>query len=198
MKIIGIYKITNPEGLIYIGQSIDIQARKWKYMSACCKNQTKIYNSLLMYGWDAHKFEVIHECKEDELNALEAYYIEVFDSLNNGLNLTGGYVFEMTQSHKDKISQSLKGIRHSRESYDRANAKKRGRKMSSDQYSRFMSTVMDNKAFMYSNRQLVYNVETGVFYDSAKEAAMVHGYNYNTFKGRLNGSKPNNTNFRYA
>lgn len=47
MKICGIYKITNPNSRIYIGQSINIKNRFWSYMSkGAAKNQHKLYNSL--------------------------------------------------------------------------------------------------------------------------------------------------------
>lgn len=42
---IGIYKITNPKGKVYIGQSIDINERFKTYSYLKCKNQTKLYNS---------------------------------------------------------------------------------------------------------------------------------------------------------
>jgi hypothetical protein len=44
---IGIYKITSPTNKVYIGQSIKINERKRKYKKLDCKNQPKIYNSLL-------------------------------------------------------------------------------------------------------------------------------------------------------
>jgi len=58
---IGIYKITNPKGKIYIGQSINIKRRFNEYKRLNCSQQPKIYNSLLKYGSDNHKFEIIEE-----------------------------------------------------------------------------------------------------------------------------------------
>jgi len=78
-KIIGIYKITSPSGRIYIGQSVNILARKNRYSSQYCESQPKIFRSIKKYGWDAHIFEIIHVCKVDELNDLERYYIKKFD-----------------------------------------------------------------------------------------------------------------------
>lgn len=150
-KIIGIYKITNPKGLVYIGQSVDIVNRKWKYMSACCKNQTKIYRSLLKYGWVNHNFEIIHECSESELNDLECYYIKLYNSISNGLNLKeGGRNGRLTDEHKKKISKSLIGKVHSRESYDRANDKKRGRKMPEYQRLHLSAISVNNPNLRYA------------------------------------------------
>jgi hypothetical protein len=48
---IGIYKITNPQGKIYIGQAVDIKRRKQVYegIYSSLKGQPKIYNSLKKY-----------------------------------------------------------------------------------------------------------------------------------------------------
>ena len=58
---IGIYKITNPKGKVYIGQSTNIVER-WekghKYGSGC---GTKLKNSFNKYGWKEHKKEIIED-----------------------------------------------------------------------------------------------------------------------------------------
>src|ERR1700734_1082935 len=76
MKICGIYKITNPKGRIYIGQSVNIMDRLKHYRSENCKGQIRLFNSISKYGWDEHDFEIICQCNESELNNLEIYYIE--------------------------------------------------------------------------------------------------------------------------
>jgi len=92
MKISGIYKITSPTNKIYIGRSKDIINRIVHYKNVLCKSQTKIYYSLKKYGWENHKFEILCQCSESELNNLEKYYIELYQSFNSeyGLNLTSG------------------------------------------------------------------------------------------------------------
>ena len=67
----GIYKITNPKGMIYIGKSIHIEKRWMDYKRLYCKNQRQIYNSLKKYGYKNHTFEIIHICEKDELDNLE-------------------------------------------------------------------------------------------------------------------------------
>jgi group I intron endonuclease len=85
---IGIYKITNPKGKIYIGQSKDVEYRFSDYKRLRCKNQPKIYNSLVKYGTEKHVFEIILECELSELNDKERYYQELFNCVNNGLNMS--------------------------------------------------------------------------------------------------------------
>lgn len=129
-KICGIYKITSPTGKIYIGQSINIDKRKYHYSDKYGVGQPKIYNSILKYGWENHKFEIICECNEDNLNDLEKYYIKKYDSFNteHGLNLTeGGQNYKMDGETKLKISNSLKGIIRSEETKRKISISKKGK-----------------------------------------------------------------------
>lgn len=43
----------------------------------------------------------------------------------------------------------------------------------------------------------VYNIELGIIYNSAKDAAISNGINYNTLCNKLNGHKKNNTLLKY-
>ena len=84
---IGIYKITSPSGKIYIGQSVNILSRINKYKNAKCITQPIILKSILKYGWENHVFEIVCECKKEELNEKERYYQEIFECIGkNGLN----------------------------------------------------------------------------------------------------------------
>lgn len=83
----GIYKITNPLGQVYIGQSKDIFKRLKAYKTLRCKKQPKIYQSLLAFGVNNHTVEILITCSEFQLNALEKYFQKMYNSLGkNGLN----------------------------------------------------------------------------------------------------------------
>lgn len=86
----GIYKITNLiNGKVYIGQSINIE-RRWQehlYQSSGC---SLLKYALHKYGVDNFSFEVIEECRQEELNEKEKLWIQYYDSFNNGYNLTLG------------------------------------------------------------------------------------------------------------
>lgn len=72
---IGIYKITSPSGKVYIGQTINVYKRwEYDYKPLNCKGQPKLLNSLKKYGYEAHKFEVLEECKLKQLSKREVYY----------------------------------------------------------------------------------------------------------------------------
>ena len=83
---IGIYKITNPDNKIYIGQSINIENRWKDHRNINAKRKTKLHKSFINYGVENHKFEIIQECEKDELNHLEAFFIHKYDSVVSGFN----------------------------------------------------------------------------------------------------------------
>jgi len=87
-KIIGIYKITNPIGHVYIGQSVDIY-RRW--LAHKCNprvaSTSDLGLSISKYGFDSHLLEIIKICDPNELNFYERYYQDLFDCAGeNGLN----------------------------------------------------------------------------------------------------------------
>jgi group I intron endonuclease len=88
---VGIYKITNPIGKIYIGKSIEIENRigSYKYVGRR-KNQPKINNSIVKYGIENHIFEIIEECSLENLNIREIFWVDFYKSVKTGLNCSGG------------------------------------------------------------------------------------------------------------
>lgn len=92
----GIYKITNLiNGNSYIGQAKNIKKR-WNQEKNTSKNPNDPgYNYPLMKAFRKYKienfsFEVIEECKIEELNDREVYWIEFYDTFFNGYNQTLG------------------------------------------------------------------------------------------------------------
>lgn len=101
---IGIYKIISPSNRIYIGQSIKIEDRIKSYKNLKCKEQPKLYKSLLKYGFENHKIEILIECNESKLNELERHYQEEYDSIENGLNC----IYTKTNDRSGKSSEETK------------------------------------------------------------------------------------------
>ena len=90
---IGIYKITNDiTGKVYIGQSVDI-FRRWKQHQEHCLHyelskedwHIDLYNNPQNYS-----FKVIEVCQKEELDTKEIYWIDYYNSFNDGLNKTSG------------------------------------------------------------------------------------------------------------
>lgn len=106
---IGIYKITNPKGKVYIGQSINIEERmlKYKYLNSNSIG-AKLLNSFKKYGWETHKFEVIELCDLPSLPQKEKYWIKYYNSISEGLNIIegGSTVGFKSKKVRDRISES--------------------------------------------------------------------------------------------
>jgi group I intron endonuclease len=84
---IGIYKITNPLGQVYIGQSVNIEQRFRAYKKLRCRKQPKIYESLKIFGVKSHCFEIVIRCEIYQLDKFERYFQQLFNCLgDNGLN----------------------------------------------------------------------------------------------------------------
>ena len=98
---IGIYKYTNKiNNHCYIGQSVDIERRKYSHNFSIKNEKAKDYNSqfhqaVRKYGIENFEFEIIAELHPEEytketLDSLERFFIEYYDSYNNGYNATLG------------------------------------------------------------------------------------------------------------
>ena len=117
---IGIYKITNPQGKIYIGQAVDIKRRKQVYegIYSSLKGQPKIYNSLKKYWWINHNYEIIEECSLELLSEKETHWKQYYLNQFNGdwtqvlfcnlYDTGGGPKSELT---KQKMSEGKKGTK---------------------------------------------------------------------------------------
>lgn len=142
-KMICIYKITNPVGKIYIGQTVDYKRRKKEYARNGKKNQPKISASLDKYGFDNHVFEIVCECEVSELNEKERYYQDLYNvmSRESGLNLrlttAEDRSGKLSEETKKKISERdmsfmngnkyRKGIEHTQEVKDKISKSLKGK-----------------------------------------------------------------------
>ena len=91
---VGIYKYQNKEnGKIYVGQSINIEKRHKQHLYDAKYNpfsSTGIDVAIYYEGIDNFTFEVIEECPVEQLDDRERYWINYYDSYNNGYNRTSG------------------------------------------------------------------------------------------------------------
>lgn len=126
---VGIYKVTNLiNSKMYIGQARNIKSRWSSHKSAYSTENTVLYRAMRKYGLENFKFEVIEECKEEELDNLEIYYIWYYNTYihaenSNGYNMTIGgggssglsgeksnmYGKRHSEETKQKMSESQKG-----------------------------------------------------------------------------------------
>ena len=107
---VGIYKIVNPDGEVYIGLSTNIEKRFQNYFCGNCTRQGKLSDSLKTHGVCNHQFEILEECIIDKIREGEKYWINYYDSFCKGLNSNsgGGGVINHTDEIKRKISKTKK------------------------------------------------------------------------------------------
>lgn len=91
----GIYKITNiVTQQCYIGQAVDIDKR-WKEhckfgLGIDTPPGNKLYKAISEYGLQNFSFEILEQCKKEQLNQKEKFYIDLYDSYNFGYNSNKG------------------------------------------------------------------------------------------------------------
>lgn len=91
----GIYKIENKiNGKVYIGQSNNI-FRRWmehqRELIYGVHHSRKLQADFNKYGITAFLFEVLIECKKDDLYKFEGFYCEKYKALTEGYNHQGMY-----------------------------------------------------------------------------------------------------------
>lgn len=93
-----IYKITNPNGRVYVGRTVDFKKRIYNYSWRCSEAQRLIYRSIKKYGFDSHEVRILDEF-EGDLNmadSKEIFWIRSYMSHihkfpgQKGMNLTAG------------------------------------------------------------------------------------------------------------
>ena len=95
-----IYRITNPKGGVYIGKTSNFKGRmsNYKYLSGRVYTQKVLNNSLVKYGYDNHKIDIIETFKStnEYASGKEIFWIRNYMSnlskyrSMNGMNLTNG------------------------------------------------------------------------------------------------------------
>lgn len=105
---IGIYKISNDlNGKVYVGQSIDIERRFKQHIQDTLneqrRNKSVIHKAMWKYGIEHFCFEIIEECKKEELDEREQYWISYYDSYHNGYNSTAGGRTPKEESHPKAV-----------------------------------------------------------------------------------------------
>lgn len=107
----GIYYIFNTlTNKYYIGQSKNIKKRWFRHRKDHKYRESKIYSSMRKHGFVNFRFGVLLRCDIEELNKWEIFYITIFNSVENGYNLTsGGDCYIMSEEIRKKISISNTG-----------------------------------------------------------------------------------------
>lgn len=197
-KICGIYKITSPSGKVYVGESIDIKSRWKEYNRFDCKNQRKLYNSFKKYSVENHIFEILEECIFDELLCKERYWQDFYDVLNGGLNclltncgdkkqvLSKETLIKMAEAQRGEKNHMFGKRKELNPNYGKSLPEETKKKM------RKKKTYKT----LHPNSKLILDTQTGVFFNSIKEASEAYNIVFSTLRNMLNknNSLVNKTN----
>ena len=94
-KPMGIYKITNLEnGKCYVGQAVNVPER-WRQhikrgVGAEPVTQNKLYPAMKEIGVENFMFELLEECKANELTAREKYWTDFYEAQTYGYTVKKG------------------------------------------------------------------------------------------------------------
>jgi len=202
---IGIYKIEAPDGKIYIGQSINLKVRFRDYKATNnCKNQKKLWQSFQLFGVEAHSFEIIEYCAENELNDKERFWQDHYDVCGaNGLNclLTTGNQKKRTYTieTRKKMSENRTGDKNHMFGKRGKLHHGFGSKQSEETKAKYQNRKGVPKSDIHKARigqqqkggnnhqaKLVLDLQTGIFYDCVKDAALAKMINPCTLYDNVN------------
>lgn len=106
-------------GKKYIGQTDNERRRKYEHFSHYNKKcrDSKFYRAVKKYGWDNFIYGIIEEVFIDEIDEMEIYFIEKYDTFKNGYNSALGGKTTRGYKHTEKTKQLLRemkiGTKHS-------------------------------------------------------------------------------------
>ena len=101
----------------YVGQTIETMERRagkdgkgYGIFDETCNS--KFARSIRKWGWNAFEGRVLEEVDEEDLNELEKFYIECFDSYKNGYNTTlGGEGIRGHNPYSNKTEEEIEKIK---------------------------------------------------------------------------------------
>lgn len=104
-----IYKATFPNNKIYIGKTKNFKKRKYEHKHR--KLNTKMSKAIHKYGFECINWDILFESNDNTiLNSKEKYFIEFYNSINNGYNISldGGDTISKNENKINIIKKQLK------------------------------------------------------------------------------------------
>lgn len=187
----GIYKITSPNGKVYIGQSVNIKRRFTDYKTRVNCAQKVLARSFKKYGLENHQFDVIEYCSIDNLNCSERFWQDEFNVLSkNGLNCLLTPCGEKRYKHSEetikKMSDSMKG----------SNNPMYGKSFSEDHKNKLRGKRDCMTRGNHHLSKKVIDSLTGEIWGCILDAASANGMHYTTLGKYLKNPENNPTNLK--
>lgn len=132
-------------GWSYVGSTMNEKTRRYSWNNHGNKSYggEKINTARVKFGIENFAYEMLEEIYDADENALqmklderEAYYVQQFDSFQNGYNTskggTGNKGVNFSQTHRNNIGKASKGRKHTEKTKKQIGAKLKGRKVSDE------------------------------------------------------------------
>ena len=187
-KTSGVYKITNPNGRNYIGSSKNLYARHRYYVNTLAPKQKILNRSFLKYGIENHTFEILCYCKPEIRLTKE----REFGLKYNALYEVGGLNIIIPKSNEQPCIYSNILI----EKFRKIGLGRTYKKETIQKFSKSKKEYYANNE--HHHNKPVIDLLTGVFYKSAKEAALYNNMKRTTLLEHLNGHRKSTINLKYA
>jgi group I intron endonuclease len=198
----GIYIITNTiNGKCYVGSSIHLDRRRLEHFSSLKSN--KHHNNHLQQSYNKHgrdvfefsileSFEITDDIK-DKLLEREQFWIDNLKPEYNILQVAGSCLgFNHSDETKEKISNTLKGVKKSEEHVKNIRKCQKG-KIVSEETKEKLSKAYDNRRDRPGHTSKIFIDD--VLYNSIKDASEILNISYSTIQGRL--TNENFQNYRH-
>lgn len=110
-----VYSLVAPDKKVYVGQTTDLINRRSRYKTLTCKNQRKVYESLLKYGYENHNFIVLMNfergIERSKLDFHEDLFMKLYEKAGYELlNLkSAGWNGKPCKESIERLSNSNKG-----------------------------------------------------------------------------------------
>lgn len=108
-----IYKLSSPNGKVYIGRTKNFDGRMSEHKHIALKNKSNyaLYKAIRKYGWDNFTKEIICEVDSKTAQKVEEEFILAYNSVKKGYNNTyaggGGNVFTNNPELLNKLKNTL-------------------------------------------------------------------------------------------
>ena len=122
-----------PTGKKYIGQTDNEKRRKYEHLSYYNKKtrENKFYRAVRKYGWENFIYGIIENVNIEDLDYKEIFFIEFYDTYNNGYNSSlGGKTtrgYKHTNETKKLLREMKLGSKHSNETKQKMSKDRKGR-----------------------------------------------------------------------
>lgn len=195
----GIYKIENSiNGNCYVGSSIDLIRRMKQHAFSLSKGNhanSHLQNSYNKYGREHFTFIIIEELEtpnKEQLLDREQFWIDNLKPEYNILLVAGSSLgFNHSEEVKQKISNSTKGIKKSKEHALHIKEGQKGKILTEEHKEKLSKSAKNRKSISHSSQIII----DGENYNSIKEASEFLDIKYNTIQKRL--ANPNFSNYQY-